>query len=395
MRLRGKLIGTLTTADIRALLENGVAESQIVEYKRELPAGADADKREFLADVSAFANTAGGCLLYGVETRRDANQQDTGIPSALPGLPGANLDKEKLRLEAMLQDGLSPPLRGLIRFQEVASPSVDATLLVMGIPSSFAGPHRVTYQKVNKFWRRSESGKYEPDVTELKRMFLESSTWSDEADRFRAERSDKVRKGLINVNVTSSTFIHVLPLGRLGAYIDLKPHELKLRSLLSPPTEQGWSNRFGVEGFMTYTAGTGGLVDSYTQWFRFGGIEGYSADYLRVWKGDDGQTRPIFDAKGLTIMLERYVPEAITAVREIFEHQPPYAIGVSVHSVRGSYIVNERNQLGEPIDQNDIVPPLVVVDETDPASVRVALRPIVDTIWQSGGFAEEPTTGPR
>ena len=391
MRLRGKAVGSLTAGDIRALVDNGVAESQVVEYKRELPGSADADKREFLADVSAFANTAGGCILYGVETARDANQQDTGVPTALPGLPGANLDKEKLRLEGMLQDGLSPALRGLIRFQDLPGSNADP-VLVMGIPSSYARPHRVTYQKVNKFWRRSEGGKYEPDVTELKRMFLETSTWSDEAERFRTERTEKVRKrGLINVNLTSSVFIHVLPLGRLSARIDLKQYEQKLRSLLSPPTHKGWGHRWGVDGFMTSTMGKNSLLDTYTQWFRFGGIEGYSADYLRNWEGN-GKTLPIFQAKQLTIMLERYVPEAIAAMREIFEHQPPYAVEVSVHNVRGSYIVVKENRLGEPIDQNDIVPPLVVVDEPDPVNVRTALRPIIDTLWQSGGFAEEPVT---
>jgi hypothetical protein len=391
LRLRGKAVGSLTEGDIRALIDNGVAESQVVEYKRELPGSADADKREFLADVSAFANTAGGCILYGVETARDANQQDTGVPTALPGLPGANLDKEKLRLEGMLQDGLSPALRGLIRFQDLPSTNADP-VLVMGIPSSYAAPHRVTYQKVNKFWRRSEGGKYEPDVTELKRMFLETSTWSDEAEQFRAERSEKVRKrGLINVNLTSSVFIHVLPLGRLNARIDLKQYEEKLRSLLSPPTNKGWGHRWDVDGFMTSTLGKNNLLDTYTQWFRFGGVEGYSADYLRNWEGN-GKTVPIFQARQLTIMLERYVPEAVTAMREIFDHQAPYAVGVSVHNVRGSYIVVKENRLGEPIDQNDIVPPLVVVDESDPVNVRTALRPIVDTLWQSGGFAEEPVT---
>ena len=35
------------------LVTNGVPETVTLEYKRDLPGSADADKREFLADVSA------------------------------------------------------------------------------------------------------------------------------------------------------------------------------------------------------------------------------------------------------------------------------------------------------------------------------------------------------
>ncbi len=46
--------------------ENAVAESRSLDYKAALPSGGDEGKREFLCDVSSFANTVGGCLIYGV-----------------------------------------------------------------------------------------------------------------------------------------------------------------------------------------------------------------------------------------------------------------------------------------------------------------------------------------
>ena len=57
--MHNKPIETLTSADIDALVGNGRAESTRLDYKLTLPRGTDDDKKEFLADVSAFANTLG------------------------------------------------------------------------------------------------------------------------------------------------------------------------------------------------------------------------------------------------------------------------------------------------------------------------------------------------
>jgi hypothetical protein len=390
VRLRGKVVGTLSEADLQALVDNGVAESRLIEYKSELPGGADRDRKDFLADVSAFANSGGGCLVYGIETQRDANKHDTGIPVRLKGLPDANVDQTKQRLESMLQDGLSPPLRSFVQFQSVASSITGDPVLVVGVPSSFAAPHRVVFQKINRFWRRSETGNYEPEMTELKRMFLESTTWSEEAEQFRLERIEKIRvRRTVNANVNSSVFIHALPLGRLGSHLDLKPHERKMIQTLAPPGGGSWSSRFGVDGYMTYTTDSTGQLESYTQWFRFGGIEGYAATFVRNYKGH-GQEFPILQARALTVRIENYVVEAIKALVDVFEHTPPFGIGVSVHGVNGAYIVVEEGNMGKPIDQNEIVTPLVVLEDSDPAKIRTALKPIVDILWQSGGFPEEP-----
>ncbi len=61
---------------LQALIENGYGERQTVEYKRELASGSDADKREFLADGSSFANAGGGDLIFGIEA-------EDGVPVRL------------------------------------------------------------------------------------------------------------------------------------------------------------------------------------------------------------------------------------------------------------------------------------------------------------------------
>ncbi len=60
----GKAINNVTVADIEALVDLGVREDRHLDYKQELPK-RDKDSKKFLADVSAFANSAGGDLVFG------------------------------------------------------------------------------------------------------------------------------------------------------------------------------------------------------------------------------------------------------------------------------------------------------------------------------------------
>jgi predicted HTH transcriptional regulator len=55
-----------TAKDLDAVLDAKIKESRFIEYKRELPLTKESVK-DLLADVSAFANSAGGTILYGID----------------------------------------------------------------------------------------------------------------------------------------------------------------------------------------------------------------------------------------------------------------------------------------------------------------------------------------
>ena len=75
-----KSFSEIEAADITYLVHEAVPEGRTLEYKETLPSNSDNDKKEFLADVSAFANAAGGDLIYGISEQRDENGRPTGIP---------------------------------------------------------------------------------------------------------------------------------------------------------------------------------------------------------------------------------------------------------------------------------------------------------------------------
>src|SRR5947208_16448298 len=97
-------LDAITEADLLSLISNGGMEGKTIEFKRELPGGQDADKKEFLADVSSFANTSGGDLVFGVRAVQ-------GVATELVGLANGDLDKELQRLDALIADGLDPRIR--------------------------------------------------------------------------------------------------------------------------------------------------------------------------------------------------------------------------------------------------------------------------------------------
>src|SRR4051812_22865379 len=106
-------IQAVTIEDLEALVTDAVREGKTIEYKQELPGGKDDDKKEFLADVSSFANASGGDVIFGISETRDGQGKTTGIPEAILGLPGVNGDQEIRRLEQMLRDGIEPRIPGL------------------------------------------------------------------------------------------------------------------------------------------------------------------------------------------------------------------------------------------------------------------------------------------
>ena len=75
MNLHGKPLSLVTEKDILQLIENEVPEGRDLDYKRDINLD---DRKEFLFDLTSFANTTGGIIIYGVEEKKDTNSKNTG-----------------------------------------------------------------------------------------------------------------------------------------------------------------------------------------------------------------------------------------------------------------------------------------------------------------------------
>lgn len=94
-----------TEADLLQLIANEVEESTTLEYKRAASLGKDDDRRnEIFKDVSAFANSAGGVLVYGIA---EAHGKPTQIDPVYPNVYG------KEWLEDIISSNVQPRIDGL------------------------------------------------------------------------------------------------------------------------------------------------------------------------------------------------------------------------------------------------------------------------------------------
>jgi len=99
-----KKISEIQLEDLQLLITNQIAENKTLEYKALLKVDKDADKKEFLYDVSSFANASGGDLIFGV-----AEGDEKGIPVSLDGLED-NMDELCRKIENLIRDCISPRL---------------------------------------------------------------------------------------------------------------------------------------------------------------------------------------------------------------------------------------------------------------------------------------------
>lgn len=169
--------------DISSLIAEQATEGTYLDFKRDIPGRNDAAKHEFLADVSAFANSAGGDLIYGVE------EDGEGRAVTVVAQAG-NPDQEARRLQDVLLHGVQPRIPG-VQVQPVQVGG--GFVLVVRVPQSWAGPHRVNTNQ--HFFVREGARKRQLDVPEIRGLFLKSERQAEAVRNFRTERLGRLMAG--------------------------------------------------------------------------------------------------------------------------------------------------------------------------------------------------------
>ncbi|WP_084629725.1 MULTISPECIES: ATP-binding protein [unclassified Mesorhizobium] len=134
--------------------------------RKALPAGDHKGVRDFLADVTAFANTDGGDIIIGV--RDDKN----GVAAEVVGIGRIGLDHELRRIDDQLRTLVDPRVPQFA-LRELTRPD-GTVVLVMRVCASLVAPHRVTYDKSSRFLRRANRSNFDMSTTELRQAFAAS-----------------------------------------------------------------------------------------------------------------------------------------------------------------------------------------------------------------------------
>jgi hypothetical protein len=289
-------LGQVDRARLDELVTNAVREGRQLEYKEQLPGGTDDDKREFLSDVTSFANAAGGDMIYGLRDRRDANGVPTSEPERIVGLLDLNAGAEQLRLENLMRDGVAPRMPP-IAFREIRC-DPDPPCLLLRVPRSWAGLHMVTFKNLSRIYGRSSNGRYQLDISQIRAEILASESAHERVRRLRAERIGRIVAGEtpIPIGPGPKVILHALPVDpREAAWPQFRDTEASQQAGLLVPlggTVSSW--RYNLDGFVTYTIRNDPDRDCYAQLFRDGGIETLSGGLIVLTPRDSSPTRDFF-----------------------------------------------------------------------------------------------------
>lgn len=367
-----KPIGTIEESDLANLLSQAVPEGRDLEFKRDIVGGSDADIKEFLGDVTSLANAQGGDLIFGIE-------EAGGVASALPGIVAADPDKEILRLENFMRDGIEPRIAARVQWVPISS---GAGAIVIRMPASLAAPHRVKFKNSGRFYTRNSRGKYEMDTHELRHAFTAAE---EMPARIRALHDDAVAGAYgsnmpFRVEPDPMAVVSVIP---LGFFRELRDLDVTRDNALVPVCTSGSLNwMHTLEGILFHTplnenpnpSGGMDLVRSYARTHRRGRVD---AAWTIGGKRDLGQgpTRLVWPHYFEAGVMD--VTRSTSAKFGVLGVDGPWAVFVNVAGIKDFELALGNHDVSRPAWRDSAALPEIIVDQISAES----LMPIFKAFW--------------
>lgn len=371
-----KQFDQISIDDLKQLQSSAVAEGKTIEYKQKLPTNSDADRKEFLADISSFANASGGDLIFGIT-------EENGSPKSIDGIEIENADEEIRKYENVIRDGIEPRI---IFATHAINLSGKRFVLIFRIRKSWVGPHRVIYKGHDKFYSRNSAGKYALDTNELKIAFNLSQTLTEQITKFKTERVSQLFADNLPIPfyVGGKMALHLIPLESfsLNYSIDLKSI-IKEPAKLKPIYTSGWSPRINLEGVLSYAGGRNDKSHSYVQLYRNGIIEAVEGLILHA-----DREKKIIPSLTYELELLRSLSSFLGLLKELGVNMP-IVIFLTLIGAKGWEMGVDRMRFwGDEyykIDRDILLLPETIVEsyDTDPKDI---LRPMFDLIWNACGY---------
>ncbi|MBY0344796.1 MAG: putative DNA binding domain-containing protein [Sphingomonadales bacterium] len=369
----------LAGLEIEDLLLLSMGESEVLEFKSELPAVNDRGKAEFLKDVCAMANASGGIILYGID-------EVDGCASSLTTESIPDSDQVIRRLAQISQDNIEPALRVSFSVIDVSGYQV----LAAEVPQSFSGPHRFKFNEKQRFVRR-----YDRHIADLTYDQLRAAFGGAESRLARIESWWKVVDASAyfarQLRPGPSMVSALVPTAYDGRTSFLDPKRVEQNwSDLMMTSFGGGSRSFNYHGLSVFPGARNEPVRAFTQAERFGPV-------LTWWSVEDlrqGRDEKWFHGAWYV----RFLSESLRTQRRVFER----------HGIGGSFFFFSKFQglqgwkmiedggifAGDPSDGTaDCVEigPIFIDDVHDiSTSGTEVFTDHVDRLWQAYGQASCP-----
>lgn len=376
-----KPLNDIQLSDFKSLITNQVPEGKTLEYKSILKLDKDADKKEFLYDISSFANASGGDIVFGI-----SEGDEKGLPVSVDGIDG-NIDEQCRKIESLVRDCISPRILNL-SMKPVTLES-GKNLLLIRVPKSLNSPHQVTFQGVDRFYSRSNNGKYLLDVFELRNAFIQSSQITERIRKFIKTRLADIIANDTPVQLENipKIVLHIIPLQSIEEGNNLVSNQDLKKDMLFPIGSGGYDFRFNMEGVLNFCKSPGSKDhQAYVQLYRTGIVESVNADLLREYDGK----KLIYVSRDFSVeeKIITFVANALKSLEKL-EIQTPLYLFLHLVNVKGYGIGSQRLRqplYGERGIDRDILQLQEIVIQNYPTNIPVILKDWFETIWNACGF---------
>lgn len=371
-----KLLSKIDLDDLNNLIQNAVSEGKTIEYKDQLPSNSDSDRKEFLADVSSFANTSGGDLIFGIAA-------DQGVPKNLTGVVITNIDAEKLKYEEIIRNGLEPRINFSIHAVTV---NPQGIAFIFRVNKSWISPHRVIFKGHDKFYARNSAGKYSLDTNELRIAFNLSETLIEKINKFKIDRISQLfaDNTPIPFYKGGKIVLHLIPIESFNPEYKVNLNTITNNTAkLEPIYSSGWNHRINLEGVLSYSGGRNDKSHTYVQLYRNGIIEAVEGLILSP---DDGK-------KFIpSIAYERELIKSLAGYLTLFKNlniNTPTVIFLTFIGIKDFEMAVDRSRFWGTdhykIDRDILQLPEAFIESYD-IEPKDILRPMFDLVWNACGF---------
>lgn len=371
------------TDNLETLISENVSENQELEFKEHICVNNDAEKKEFLYDVSSFANANGGSIIYGIKEQNGSAHSIVSI--------NESIDKLICKLENLLRDSIEPRIIGILIY-EVKSLN-DKSVLVIEIPRSWQGPHQVTLQKTNKFYSRNSAGKYLLNVHELKNAFLRNEGIQQRITNWNIDRINAIvsRNGFVDFQDHGKVLVNIIPLNSFDSYSSLS-HNISLiyNRSFCPLSANATNSVINFEGVIFTSQQANGNFHSYLQVYKNGIIETATDFLLRPY--DQKLEIPFFSASSPGVHFEQDLIKCLEEILKIYSAvglRQPFLILISLIDIKGYKIglsTDANFQKSHVKIKSNVLQLQPIFIEYMEIEVEKVLKPAFDQIWNVFGY---------
>jgi len=379
MLWEGKPLRDVCEADIRNLLESGLAEHLQLEYKSALYEDNERGRRELLLDVCMFANTSGGILLIGIPERRDEQGQPTGVPDLNNGTLGLELPNPEAALAAY-DARVMEAIEERLPLESAAIEVGNRRVLALRVPNSASKPHSVRHQGHIYFPSRRDRQRFNMTVREIKELVMRTTSHLQQAEETLANSFLEVQR----TGETPYQIIGMMPVFFENFMVDVRPQAVH-RSITSF-TRVEQQNYYVNPGYTFDGLERHERQFEYTVRFRRNGLLN-SSQQLPVFLQQDAEQ---FHITAIDQLLRQFVLKA-SAVYEAASTGAPYVLGMMLRIQRpltGVHAVGVWIEDQTTVPAGDYRFPFMQID--DLSSTDRIIRPFCDQAHQMFGREASP-----